>query len=162
MSAPRWMRAALLCGTALAAGPGMAGGGADLPHDIDAWRDFIARQHTYDGHRPLYAQDSSDLEFGRLSDRHVAVLLFTLQGVRGRDDWEQYVAAFWQSGGNYLFCCQRRVGGRGERLMKSIAFEGDLLRVNGNAFVATDPPCCPSAPFALRLRMSRHSLSEVR
>jgi hypothetical protein len=155
--------AALLCAAALVPGAALAAGGADLPHDIDAWRQgFIARQHTYDGHRPLYAQDSSDLEYGRLSDKRVAALLFTLQGVRGREDWEQYVAVFWQSGGHFLFCCQRHIGGKGERLMKSLAFEGDLLGVHGLAYTASDPPCCPSAPRALRLRLSHRALSEVR
>ncbi len=134
----------------------------DMPHEVDAWRArFVSAQHTFDGHRPYYVEDTAKFVVGQIEQRPVAALLFTLEGLRAPDDWQQYAAVFWSSAGHYLFCCVQRVGAKGMRLLDDIGIDGDRIRLSGKAYVAGDAPCCPSRPLSVRLALARHRLSEL-
>jgi hypothetical protein len=79
-------------------------------------------------------------------------MLFTVEGVRGPDDWLQYVATFWYRGGNYLFCCVHRVGGKGLQLINELSVEPDRVILGGNTYRSTDAVCCPSRPMTAAAR----------
>src|SRR6202142_34077 len=146
---PRARRSALAGLAALfTALPGFAAPASiGVPHEIDAWRaSFVASQHTYNHARALSPPDATQFALGRLSDKPVAVMLFTVEGVRGPADWLQYVATFWSRGGNYLICCVRRVGGKGLQLINDLHVEPDRVILSGKTYRATDAVCCPSKP----------------
>jgi hypothetical protein len=133
-----------------------------MPHEIDAWRArFVSAQHTYDGRRPYFVEDTAKLVVGRIDQRPVAALLFTLEGQHAHEDWQQYVAVFWSSAGNYLFCCVRRVGAKGTRLLDDIGIDDDRIRLSGKAYAAADAPCCPSRAIVVRFALARHRLTEL-
>jgi hypothetical protein len=134
----------------------------DLPHEVDAWRGrFVATQRTFDGHRPYYVEDSARFVVGRIEQRPVATLLFTLEGVRASDDWQQYAALFWSSAGHYLFCCVQRVGAKGTRLLDDVGIVDDRIRLSGKAYAAADAPCCPTRPLTVGFALARHRLVEI-
>lgn len=146
----------------LALGARAAGYSLEVPHAVDAWRtSFVARQHTFNGHRPYYVADTAQFMPGQLGDRPAAVLLFTLEGVRNGDDWLQYIATFWRSGGNYLFCCVRQIAGKGQREFKELAIDDEHVLLRGAAYGPGDAPCCPSRPMTVRLALRGRSLVEV-
>ncbi len=160
----RWKYAALASLGALLAALHAAAAPVSIgvPHEVDEWRaKFIAQQHTFDHQRALYSPDSTQFVLGRLADKPVAVMLFTVEGVRGSDDWLQYVATFWFRGGNYLFCCVHRVGAKGLQLFNELSVEPDRVILNGNAYRNTDALCCPSKPVTLRLELARRKLVEL-
>ncbi len=133
-----------------------------VPHEVDDWRaSFVASQHTYNRARALYSPDATQFVLGRLADKPVAVMLFTVEGVRGPEDWLQYVATFWYRGGNYLFCCVRRVGGKGLQLVNDLSVEPDRVILSGNTYRSSDAVCCPSMPVKMRLALERRRLVEV-
>jgi hypothetical protein len=133
-----------------------------VPHEVEDWRGSFARaQHTYGKSHAIISPDATQFVFGRLADRPVAVMLFTLEGVRGPDDWLQYVATFWYRGGNYLFCCVHRVGGKGLQLINELSVEPDRVILAGNTYRNTDAVCCPSRPMTLRLALERRRLIEL-
>jgi hypothetical protein len=134
----------------------------DIPHDVVAWRArFVAAHRGSDGHRGYYVEDTARFVVGRIEQRGVGALLFTLEGQHASGDWQQYVAVFWSSAGHYLYCCSQRVGAAGTRLLDDIAIDDDRIRLRGNAFSAGDAPCCPSRPVSVRLALARHRLSEL-
>ncbi len=152
----------LLVFLSLALSARAAGYSLEVPHAVDAWRaGFVARQHTFNGRRPYYVADTAQFVPGPLGDRPAAVLLFTLEGVRNGEDWLQYVATFWRSGGNYLFCCVRQIGGKGQREFKEIAIDHEHVVLRGTSYGPGDAPCCPTRPLALRLALRGRSLVEV-
>jgi hypothetical protein len=133
-----------------------------VPHEVDAWRmSFAASQHTYNRAHAFSPPDATQFALGRLADKPVAVMLFTLEGVRGPADWLQYVATFWFRGGNYLFCCVHRVGGKGLQLINDLRVEPDRVILSGNTYRSTDALCCPSKPVTLRLALERRRLVEL-
>ncbi len=156
-------RVALLgAGVWIAATAAAAQPSVDLPHEVDAWRArFVASQRTFDGRRPYFVEDTAKFVVGHIEQRPVAALLFTLEGVRGTDDWQQYTAVFWSSAGHYLYCCVQRVGVKGTRLLDDIGIVDDRVRVSGKAYAATDAPCCPSLPLQVRFALVRHRLTEI-
>lgn len=133
-----------------------------VPHEVDAWRlSFTASEHTYNRAHAFSPSDATQFALGRLADKPVAVMLFTVEGVRGHADWLQYVAAFWFRGGNYLFCCVHRVGGKGLQLINELHMEPDRVMLVGNTYRSSDAVCCPSKPMALRLALDRRRLVEL-
>jgi hypothetical protein len=133
-----------------------------VPHEVESWRSsFVAAQHTYNRARALSSSDATQFALGRLADKPVAVMLFTVEGVRGPADWLQYVATFWFRGGNYLFCCVHRVGGKGLQLINDLQLEPDRVILAGNTYRSSDAVCCPSKPVTLRLALERRRLVEL-
>jgi|SRR5271166_1260129 len=133
-----------------------------VPYEVESWRSaFLASQHTYNRARALSPPDATQFVIGRLADKPVAVMLFTVEGVRGPGDWLQYVATFWFRGGNYLYCCARRVGGKGLQLINELGIEPDRVLLSGNTYRSSDPVCCPSLPVRLRLALERRRLVEL-
>jgi hypothetical protein len=161
---PRTLLGALAGVAALFAALPAAAAPASLavPYEVDTWRaSFVASQHTYNHARAHASPDATQFVIGRLADKPVAVLLFTVEGVRGPGDWLQYLATFWFRGGNYLFCCVRRIGGKGLQLINELGIEPDRVILGGNTYRSSDPVCCPSLPFKLRLALERRRLVEL-
>jgi hypothetical protein len=155
-------RSSVVLGLLVACAARAAGYSVEVPHAVDAWRTgFVARQHGFHGRRPYYVADTAQFVPGPLGDRPAAVLLFTLEGVRTSGDFLQYVATFWRSGGNYLFCCVRKVGGTGQRELKDIAIDDDHVLLHGASYGPGDAPCCPSRPVTLRFGLRGRALVEV-
>jgi hypothetical protein len=159
-------RVALLCvgawSAAIAPLAAVAQGSFAVPHEVDAWRTrYVSTQRTFDGRRPHYVDDTARFVVGRIDLRPVAALLFTLEGMRAPDDWQQYAAVFWSSAGHYLYCCVQRVGAKGTRLLDDIGIVDDRIRLSGKAYADGDAPCCPTRPVSVRYALSRHRIVEV-
>jgi len=162
----RLARLVLICAAAWVAAtvplPAVAQASVDVPHDVDAWRArYVSAQHTFDGRRPHYVDDTARFAVGRIELRPVAALLFTLEGVRASDDWQQYAAVFWSSAGHYLFCCVQRVGAKGKRLLDGIDIVDDRIRLSGKTYSDGDAPCCPTRPLNVRYALARHRIVEL-
>jgi hypothetical protein len=134
---------AMFCGSAIAQPEAPA-----IPDEVTAWlKSYVASRTNFDG-GPVPYPESPTLVEGQLGTGSAAALLFTLGAIRGGTDYLQYLAVFRKHSGHYVFCCSRRVGGKGIGSVESVTIQGSVIRLSGNQFVpGADAMCCPSKPY---------------
>ena len=134
-----------------------------IPDEVTAWlKSYVASRTNFDG-GPVPYPESPTLVEGELGTDGAAALVFTLGAIRGGTDHLQYLAVFWKRNGHYVFCCSRRVGGKGIGSVESVTFQGRAIRLSGNQFVpGTDAMCCPSKPYVRDIAIRGSKLVDAR
>jgi hypothetical protein len=122
---------------------------AQLPTEVASWlKSYAASRTTFDHKSPHFYADATEIVEGRLDAESATALVFTLEGVRGGNDYLQYLSVFWNRGGHHVFCCAERVGGKGIGDVAAITISEGAIHLSGKQFVpGSDAMCCPSRPY---------------
>ncbi len=73
-----------------------------------------------------------------------AALLYTIEGMEGGNNWDQFLAIFLRRDGELVFTTQVRVGGKGRRSVKLSRILEESIVLDTKSYGETDPSCCPS------------------
>ena len=93
--------------------------------------------------------------------RKDAVVLYTLEGEGGANNWEQFVAVFLAAGdGSYKFQTRRLVGGKGMCSVEIRSVVNREVRLKTKEYLPDDPDCCPSRRGSAALRLAGKRLLE--
>jgi hypothetical protein len=140
----------LVCASALAQRVGAA-----IPDELTAWaQKYAASRKAGDGRTVDYYADGTMVSEGRLGGELAAALVFTLEGIATPNDYQQFLSVFWKRSGQFVFCCSRRVGGKGDRSVEKVQISGDSVRLDGKQYVpSTDALCCPSKSYVQRIKV---------
>jgi hypothetical protein len=86
------------------------------------------------------------------------VVVFTVAGVGGGSDWQQFVTMLAGSMAQFSATPPVQVGAKGERTVESCAVTGGVLALAGKAWAPADPACCPSRPATSRFTFANGGL----
>jgi hypothetical protein len=135
-------------------------GAADIPADIDSWlKSYAASTSTADPKPAQYYADTTAIAEGAVGTEPATAILFTLEGIRGGNDYLQFMGLFWNRPDHHEFCCVARVGGKGIGNVDSLKIEGGLIRLSGLLFIkGVDAMCCPSKPYVTDMTVAESKL----
>lgn len=133
---------------------------AEFP-DVAAWlRDNADKKKAEIGSPVGYYPEYDTFVVGDLTGHghDDLAVAFTLEGVRGGNDWLRFVAVFTKSVGpasqGHDFCCVFQIGGKGIANDDKIEISNQEIVISEKAFVAgKDAECCPSKQQSLRLKI---------
>ena len=143
---------------------GLAGepSGSPVPKEVATWIQRYAVSQTSNGIAPTYYPGGTMMAEGRLGSQAAAVVVFTLEGAGGGNNYSQYLAVFWKHGNQYVYCCSRHVGGKGIRSVERVSLPGASIRLGGKDYVpGKDPMCCPSRAYSDDLAVRDAELVEL-
>jgi hypothetical protein len=148
----------LLCAGALAQRVGGA-----IPDELTAWaQTYAASKTTVAGRTVDYYADGTMMAEGRLGGQVATALVFTLEGISTPNDYQQFLSLFWKHGAHFVFCCSRRVGGRGDRSVEKVQISADTVLLEGKQYIpSTDALCCPSKSYVQRIKVDGPQLVDA-
>jgi hypothetical protein len=124
-------------------------------HAIDR---FIARQAERENgeeYKEARKVVSADLNRDGKLDR---VVLYTLEGFNGTNNYHQYLAVFLFDGKSYKHASHVVVGGKFFRGVGLRSVSGSTINLDTMEFRKSDPACCPSRPSKMRYVFRRNRL----
>lgn len=129
--------------------------------DVAAWlRDNADKKKAETGNTIGYYPEYNIFVVGDLvgSSHDDLAVAFTLEGVRGGNDWLRYIAVFTRSpdpaSQGHDFCCVFQIGGKGIANDDKIEIKNQEVVISEKAFVAgKDAECCPSKQQSFRLKI---------
>jgi len=135
---------------------------AQSSSDIAAIEHFIANQakrkngSEYEEARKIMM---SDLNHDGKED---AVVLYTLEGFNGKNNYRQYLAIFIRSrDGRLRYVTQQVVGGKLLRIVELESVKDGKINFQTSEYLPTDAACCPSGKGHALIVFKRGRLKEV-
>jgi len=123
---------------------------------------FIARQakaNDADTYPEARKELSGDLN--RDGKRDI-VVLYTLEGFGGGNNYAQYLAVFLGYGRAYRHAANTVVGGKLNRSVELRSIVGSTINLNTKEYRSNDPACCPTLSRKTRFVFRRGKLTEIK
>ena len=122
---------------------------------------FITRQAKRE-HATEYEEARSivkgDLNADSAED---AVVLYTLEGQGGSNQYLQYLAVFINRKGKLAYVTHQVVGGKNRRSIESVSIKGGKINLQTLEYLSTDASCCPSKKGQMRFILSGGRLKKI-
>jgi hypothetical protein len=122
---------------------------------------FIAQQakaNDADTYPEARKELSGDLNHDGKRD---IVVLYTLEGFGGGNNYAQYLAVFLSNGKTYRHAAYTVVGGKLNRSVELRSVVGSTINLNTKEYRRNDPACCPSRARTARFVFRRGKLTEI-
>jgi hypothetical protein len=79
-----------------------------------------------------------------------AVVLYTLEGQGGSNQYVQYLAVFIHRKERLVYAARQAVGGKNRRSIESVSIKGGRINLQTLEYLPTDASCCPSKKGQMR------------
>ena len=83
-----------------------------------------------------------------------AVVLYTIEGQGGSNQYIQYLAVFINRKGKLAYATHQMVGGKNQRSIDSVAIKDGKINLQTLEYLPTDASCCPSKKGQMRFTLS--------
>ena len=90
-----------------------------------------------------------------------SVVLFTLEGQHGSNNYPQILAVFLRAQGKLVPIAHTEVGGKTYRSVELISVDADGIHLQTMDYAASDPACCPSITGKTRYQLVGGKLREL-
>jgi hypothetical protein len=90
------------------------------------------------------------------------IVLYTLEGFRGGNNYLQYLAVFLGNGKTFLYSGRVAVGGKLNRDVSLVSVTNEAINVDTMEYRSKGPACCPSRKGKARFVFSGGKLKEIR
>lgn len=90
------------------------------------------------------------------------VVLYTLEGFAGGNDYHQYLAVFLASGTTFRHAADAVVGGKRMRDVELTSVAGSTINLDTKLYAKNDPACCPSHASKARYHLVGTKLVEIK
>lgn len=90
-----------------------------------------------------------------------AVVLYTIEGQGGSNQYLQYLAVFLNRQGKLVYVTHQVVGGKNQRSIDSVSIKGGKINLQTLEYLPTDASCCPSKKGQMRFILSGGRLKKV-
>ncbi len=122
---------------------------------------FIARQEKKES-ATEYGEARSVVRGDLNGDgKEDAVVLYSLEGHSGTNQYLQYLAVFANRGGRLQYVTHQVVGGKNEKSVQSVMIKAGKIYLQTKEYLPTDPGCCPTKEGRVRFILSRGRLKEI-
>jgi hypothetical protein len=134
---------------------------AQSQRDESTIRSFIA-QHAKRERATEYEEARSivrgDLNADSAED---AVVLYTLEGQGGSNQYVQYLAVFLNRKGKLVYATHQVVGGKNRKSIESVSIKDGKINLQTLEYLSTDASCCPSKKGQMRFILSGGRLKKI-
>jgi len=89
------------------------------------------------------------------------VVIYTIEGVGGGNDWTQYATLLTSTPRGYGASMPKEVGGKGVRVVEGCTIGASSVELALKTYGPQDASCCPSVPGKARLAFAAGALSEA-
>ena len=122
---------------------------------------FITRQAK--GERATEYEEARSIVKGDLNadGAEDAVVLYTLEGQGGSNQYLQYLAVFINRKGKLVYLTHQVVGGKNQRSVDSVSIKSGKINLQTLEYLPTDASCCPSKKGQMRLILSGGRLKKI-
>jgi hypothetical protein len=90
------------------------------------------------------------------------VVLYTLEGFGGGNNYSQYLAVFLASGSTFRHAADTVVGGKRVRDVDLTSITGSTINLDTKEYRKNDPACCPSRAAKARYHLVGAKLTEIK
>jgi hypothetical protein len=90
-----------------------------------------------------------------------AVVLYTLEGQGGSNQYLQYLAVFINRKGKLVYANHQLVGGKNRRSIESVSIKDGKINLQTLEYLPTDASCCPSKKGQMRFILSAGRLKKI-
>ena len=89
-----------------------------------------------------------------------AVVLYTIEGQGGSNNYIQYLAVFLNRKGKLVYATHQMVGGKNRRSIDSVSVKDGKINLQTLEYLSTDASCCPSKKGQLNFVLSGGKLKK--
>jgi hypothetical protein len=117
---------------------------AQSQRDESIIKSFIAQQAKRE--RATEYEEARSIVRGDLNadSEEDAVVLYTLEGQGGSNQYIQYLAVFINREGRLAYVTHQVVGGKNRRSIESVSIKDGRINLQTLEYLPTDASCCPS------------------
>jgi hypothetical protein len=90
-----------------------------------------------------------------------AVVLYTLEGQGGTNQYVQYLAVFINRKGRLVYVTHQAVGGKNRRSIESVSIKDGRINLQTLEYLPTDASCCPSKKGQTRFILGGGRLKKI-
>jgi hypothetical protein len=90
-----------------------------------------------------------------------AVVLYTLEGQGGSNQYLQYLAVFFDRKGKLVYVTHQLVGGKNRKSIESVSIKDGKIDLQTLEYLPTDASCCPSKKGQMKFILSAGRLKRV-
>ena len=90
-----------------------------------------------------------------------AVVLYTLEGQGGSNQYLQYLAVFLNRKGKLIYATHQLVGGKNRKSIESVSIKDGKINLQTLEYLPTDASCCPSKKAQMRFILSGGRLKRI-
>lgn len=122
---------------------------------------FITQQAKRE--RATEYEDARSIVKGDLNADSVedAVVLYTLEGQGGSNQYLQYLAVFINRQEKLVYITHQLVGGKNRRSIESVSIKDGKINLQTLEYLPTDASCCPSKKGQMRFILSAGRLKRI-
>lgn len=90
-----------------------------------------------------------------------AVVLYTIEGQGGSNQYIQYLAVFLNRKGKLVYATHQVVGGKNRKSIDSVSIKDGKINLQTMEYLPTDASCCPSKKGQMRFILSGGRLKKI-
>ena len=90
-----------------------------------------------------------------------AVVLYTIEGQGGSNQYLQYLAVFINRKGKLVYLTHQVVGGKNRRSIDSVSIKDGKINLQTLEYLSTDASCCPSKKGQMTFILSGGRLKKI-
>jgi hypothetical protein len=134
---------------------------AQSPSDKSTINSFISKQAKRE--RATEYEEARSIVKGDLNTDSAedAVVLYTIEGQGGSNQYIQYLAVFINRKEKLVYTTHQMVGGKNRRSIESVAIKEGKINLQTLEYLSTDASCCPSKKGQMRFILSGGRLKRV-
>jgi hypothetical protein len=134
---------------------------AQSQRDESIIKSFIAQQAKRE--RATEYEEARSIVRGDLNadSAEDAVVLYTLEGQGGSNQYVQYLAVFINRKGKLVYATHQAVGGKNRKSIESVSIKDGKINLQTLEYLPTDASCCPSKKGQMRLILSGGRLKKI-
>jgi len=134
---------------------------AQSQRDESIIKSFIAQQAKRE--RATEYEEARSIVRGDLNadSAEDAVVLYTLEGQGGSNQYVQYLAVFLNRKGKLVYATHQVVGGKNRKSIESVSIKDGKINLQTLEYLPTDASCCPSKKGQMRFILSGGRLKKI-
>lgn len=134
---------------------------AQSQRDESIIKSFIAQQAKRE--RATEYEEARSIVRGDLNadSAEDAVVLYTLEGQGGSNQYVQYLAVFINHKGKLVYATHQAVGGKNRKSIESVSIKDGKINLQTLEYLPTDASCCPSKKGQMRFILSGGRLKKI-
>jgi hypothetical protein len=134
---------------------------AQSQRDESMIKSFIAQQAKRE--RATEYEEARSIVRGDLNadSAEDAVVLYTLEGQGGSNQYVQYLAVFLNRKGKLVYATHQVVGGKNRKSIESVSIKDGKINLQTLEYLPTDASCCPSKKGQMRFILSGGRLKKI-
>lgn len=127
---------------------------AQSQRDESIIKSFIAQQAKRE--RATEYEEARSIVRGDLNadSAEDAVVLYTLEGQGGSNQYVQYLAVFINRKGRLVYATHQAVGGKNRKSIESVSIKDGKINLQTLEYLPTDASCCPSKKGQMKFVLS--------